>query len=185
MAGTLRELTAEYATLLEFLESSGDDPEAFGAALAELKGNVEHKAENIKYLCQEFDGASLLIDAEIKRLQARKKVADNSKERLKAYVQFSMDSVGLTTIGPRTSPIARIQPGRGSVQVDDIHAVPDQFKEATITLPWSEIERLDLVKWVTGDTMKVKKKAINDNHRSTGETPPGVTIKQVPYLTFT
>ena len=69
------------------------------------------------------------IDAlsnEIKRLQARKKVFENRKARLREYLLYNMEKSGITKIEcPQFT--ASLRKGVESVEIQDQNSLPDEY----------------------------------------------------------
>lgn len=102
----------------EELELTQDDLELLEIELKEKSDNI------IKYV-QNLEGNINIIDTEIKRLQELKKTEKNKIERMKEYIKYSMDKMGLKKI---ESPIGKISLRKSeSVEIEDIEKIPGEF----------------------------------------------------------
>lgn len=91
---SLYELTSEYKELLEMLEDADLDADVIKDTLDGVEGEFEMKADAIAKVIAEEKGDAEKIDAEIKRLTARKKTKLNNAERLKKYLESAMGAIG-------------------------------------------------------------------------------------------
>ena len=88
---TLYQLTAEMADLeAALIENGGELTPEMEAAWTETSEALTKKADGYGTLLNKFDAASKNIAAEIERLQALKKTADNSVKRIKAHLVAAM-----------------------------------------------------------------------------------------------
>ena len=128
---TLRELSADLRGINELANDPEIDPEMLADTIEGLEGMFEEKAVKVVHVVANNDSDIAQIDAEIKRLQERKKVMVNAKERLKEYLRFNMEATGITKI---TSPLFNITlaKGRESVQIDDESLLPEDYKRVTV-----------------------------------------------------
>lgn len=129
---TLRELSEDIKAVGDMANDPDSDPNALIDTIEGLQGMFEDKAIRIVHVLANNDSDVSEIDAEIKRLQERKKTIVNGKERLKDYLRFYMESTGITKI---SSPLFTISlaKGRSSVQVDDESLLPEDYKRVTVS----------------------------------------------------
>lgn len=101
---TLFELTKEQAELEAELEESGGEltPE-IEERLAVTAESLPRKVDGYGALIHKFEGMASVCDAEIKRLTALKKVAQNSAKNLKNSVKDSMVQFGYQRLEGQTT----------------------------------------------------------------------------------
>ncbi len=128
---TLRELTADLAAINELARDPEIPMEAIADTIEGLEGMFNEKAIRIVHVIANNDSDIAEIDAEIARLTARKKVMATARERLKEYLRFNMEASDIKKI---ESPLFNITlvAGRQSVQVDDVDALPDDYKRIKV-----------------------------------------------------
>ena len=119
----LYELTTQYKGLAE-LDDLPED--ALHDTLEALEGDLQVKAENLLAVVTNMGADVAAIDAEIKRLQARKKAITNRQESLREYLRYNMDEAGISKI---TCPLFTITlaAGRPVVDVQDESLIPDGY----------------------------------------------------------
>jgi hypothetical protein len=129
---TLRELTAELAGINELAKDPEIPAEAIANTINGLEGMFKDKAINVVHVLLNNDSDIGEIDAEIKRLNDRKKVMNNAKERLKDYLRFNMEASGISKI---ESPLFTITlaKAREVVVVDDTEKLPEDYKRVTVS----------------------------------------------------
>ena len=91
---TLYELTSDYEYLLQLAEDPDTDPEVLSGTMEALQGEIEYKAEGYVVVMKELAAESEKFQAEIDRLNARKKSIDGNIERLKSALMSAMRIVG-------------------------------------------------------------------------------------------
>ena len=91
---TLYELTSDYLELLNLLEDPDGDPQAIEDTLEGLDYEIELKADGYAKIIAQLDADASAADAEIKRLQTRKKRMRNSRDRLKKALAGAMIATG-------------------------------------------------------------------------------------------
>jgi hypothetical protein len=128
---TLRELTSD----LHEIQQLAMDPEIPADALANtiegLEGMFNDKAVRIVHVIANQDSDIEAIDAEIKRLQERKRVRVNAQERLKDYLRFNMERTGITKIESDLFTITLVKP-RQIVVIDDEQQIPEDYQRVTV-----------------------------------------------------
>lgn len=98
----LYELTQNYRNLESLLDNLGEQEgltvEMIHGALGQVEDDINTKIENTCKVIKEIEADSIGIDEEIKRLSALKKQKENSVKKLKEYVEFEMNGIGLTKV---------------------------------------------------------------------------------------
>ena len=129
----LYDLTRQLIELSELANNPDVPPEALADTLEALEGEFEAKAISICHVLLNTDGDVAAIDAEIKRLQERKKYKVSGKERLKAYLRDNMQRLDMTKI---TSPLFTVtlrKPVK-AVHVIDESLIDDVYLKTTYTI---------------------------------------------------
>lgn len=161
----LYELTEAYADLLSRLEDcQNDDEETLILAQIEfVNDSIGDKAEAYARIIRNLTADSIGYEAEIKRLTARKKIADNAIARLKQIIHYAMEMVGATEINT-TIGKWKVQKNQPSVVILDESKIPDEF---TVPQP-----------------PKIMKVAIMQHFKETGEIPEGCDVVQSEGVRF-
>lgn len=122
----------------------------------QLTQALTKKSTNIVGYYQERKSLVEAIDVQIKRLQDFKKQETNKLDRYKDYVKSNMEVLGIEKI---ETPVGTISLAKSPLSIDilDEEVIPSEYKEVVTSI-------------------KVDKKAIADNFKSTGEVIPGVKI---------
>ena len=98
----LYELTQNYRNLESLLDNLGEQEgltvEMIHGALGQVEDDINAKIENTCKVIKEIEADSIGIDEEIKRLSALKKQKENTVKKLKEYVEFEMNGIGLTKV---------------------------------------------------------------------------------------
>lgn len=117
---TIYELTDDFLRLLEMAEDPETDPQAFADTLEGLEYEIEVKAENYAKIIKQLDSDAAGIDAEIKRLQAKKSAITNSQDRMKKTLEGAMIATGKVKF--KTDLFSfNIQKNPPSVELDEEH----------------------------------------------------------------
>ena len=91
---TMYELTADYLAVLAMATDGETPPDAIADTLEAIGGEIEIKAENSAVIMQELNAEADKIDAEIKRLTARKKSLETNADAIKERVYNAMKATG-------------------------------------------------------------------------------------------
>lgn len=128
---TLRELTAELAGINQLARDPEIPFEAIADTIEGLEGMFNDKAIKVVHVIANNESDIAEIDAEIARLSARKKVMSNARERLIDYLRYNMEATGIKKIDSPLFSITLVA-GRESVLVDDLDALPGDYKRVTV-----------------------------------------------------
>lgn len=168
MSLTLFELTAEMAALEEMLlESGGELTPELEEALTENQQGLSNKVDGYCAILHKFSYTEDVLDAEIKRLMARKKAVGNAKERLKKHVCDTMGVFGMTKLESNLNTMTRRRSTK--VETDD----------ETILAPYQqnlEEFRKTLPLHVQVPDLKVNKTAIKEIQKESGILVNGAQI---------
>jgi hypothetical protein len=129
---TLYELSGQYLALAELADDPNMPPEALQDSLEGLEGAIEVKAQALLQVVAGMEGDTGAIDAEIKRLQERKRVIENRANRLRQYLFDNMQATGISKISCPLFAIT-LAKGRPVVVIDDASQIPPQYIKTTIT----------------------------------------------------
>lgn len=122
----LYEITAEAHALEKLAEDYDLSPEDIADTLEGIQLEFKDKALQVANFLLNLDPFEQGLDAEIKRLQAKKKALQNRRESVKDYLRENMLASGITKIECPVFTI-RIKPAQPVVIVDNEQALPDEF----------------------------------------------------------
>lgn len=167
----LFDLTSAFQNLLE-LAAEGED---FEAALDELRGDIEEKAENYAKVIKSLEAEAAAISEEAKKLQAKAQHRTNAVDRLKAHLMAGLEAADIDKVTGELYTVA-LQNSSPSVEVEDWSQLPDAYVFGTVKLPWQEITDMGFT--ATSEEPTIDRRAILDDYKATGIVPAGATIKQ-------
>lgn len=125
----LYELTQNYLNLLELLENPDVPEEMVQAALNEVEGNFEDKAENVVKLMKSIEGDIKAFKDEEARLSTRRKSLENKVKGLKEYLEGNLKALGKKEIKGKIFTL-RIQKNTPRVVIEDMKYIhPKYIKE--------------------------------------------------------
>lgn len=127
---TLYELKGDYLRLLEMAEDPDTDEEVLADTLESLDYEIEEKADAYVAVIGELNADVEKIDAEIKRLTARKKTISGNADRIKQNLQDTMTAIGKKKIKTALHTISVVKNGgKVPLVIDsiDIEELPDIF----------------------------------------------------------
>ena len=128
----LYDLTRQYLELSKLADDPDMPADALTDTLDGITGEIEDKAMGILQVSTSMLSDVTAIDAEIKRLQARKQVIQNRETRLREYLLINMQETGITHIDCPLFQITRVK-GRPMVAVQDESQIPDEYIKTVIT----------------------------------------------------
>ena len=125
---SLYELTDDYLALLEMAEDPDIDEQAFNDTLEGIDGALEDKAEGYAKVIRTLEGDAAACDAESKRLRNKKQTIENNIRRMKAALQYAMETTGKTKFKTPLFSFG-IQKNPASVVMDEqyIENIPERF----------------------------------------------------------
>lgn len=123
----LYELTGQFRELSALAENADEDMavavrDTMGAIEAEFKD----KALAVSHIILNFEADVSALDAEIDRLQERKRLVTNRQGQIKDYLRENMQAAEITKISCPLFTIT-LAKGRETVVVDDESAIPDDL----------------------------------------------------------
>lgn len=93
----LYNLVGKYKELLEVAQNE-DNLEVVLDTLESLEDAIEDKVENIAHVLNQMKSDTNILDAEIKRLQAKKKTLTNNYNYLREYLLYELVESGLEKV---------------------------------------------------------------------------------------
>lgn len=123
---TLYEITDEYMRLLELAEDPETDPEVFADTLEGLQGALEDKADGYGRVIRELEAYTAGLEAEIARLTAKKRTADNSITRMKESLKSAFFATGTAKLKTELFTFS-IRKNPPKVVIDDPDRLPERF----------------------------------------------------------
>lgn len=164
---TLFQLSAEMAEIEDALiENGGELTDELAQALEETEKSLAKKVDDYAAIIAKFGYTSDILKAEIKRLQDKKKVVDNSTERLKKHVCDTMGIFGMTKIESNFNTFTRRRSEKTEVNEEQlIAAYVQKVAEFNESLPpYLSVE------------LKVNKTKIKEMLKTEGILPAGAEI---------
>jgi len=128
---TIYQIEKNYIQLAEeLIDNGGELTPELSEALAITEEQLQNKAVAYSFVIKEMDGEVEIIENEIKRLQAMKKARENASERLKSNIKQAMQLFNIEEI---KTPLVKINFRKSkSVSVDDVNALPKEYKTVTV-----------------------------------------------------
>lgn len=129
MSQHLYEISKDYAELQRLADESDDEGMqiAIRDTLEAVEGSFNDKAKNLVNVMRNVTSSVESIDAEISRLQAKKKTIQNKELWFKDYLRENMEKAGISKIECDLFRITLAKP-KMSVDVTDVDALPDDLK---------------------------------------------------------
>lgn len=131
----LYEISQQYDELQKLIES--DDSESLAEAVAEtmqlVEADFQEKAVAVVQFTANLDANVIALDAEIKRLQDRKKAVVNKQEHLRDYLKHNMAATGISNIKCPLFSITLSKPSQ-QVEITDESLLPDDFVRVKTTV---------------------------------------------------
>lgn len=121
----LYELTQNYRNLENLGEQEGLTVEMIQEALGQVEEDINTKIENTCKVMKEIEADALGIDEEIKRLTVLKKQKENTAKKLKEYIEFEMNGIGLNKVEGKLFKISFRK--SKAVKILDETKIPKEF----------------------------------------------------------
>jgi len=161
---TLYSLADEWNTLVALLEKPEVDHAAVDLELERVARDIRAKAFGLAVIIQSMDHKAGRLKEEEQRLYAKRKAAENTAERLRAYALAQLQAMSLERLDYGTHTLSRVL-NPPSVNVLDAAAVPHEFERTKITV-------------------ETDKRAILEHFKTTGEIVAGVEIVRTERLSI-
>lgn len=91
---TLYELTGDYLKLMDMAEDPDTDAQTLTDTMEAIGGEIEDKADGYAKVISALRSDVSEIDAEIKRLEARKVMLQNNADSMRLKLQSAMEATG-------------------------------------------------------------------------------------------
>lgn len=123
----LYELTGQYQELAALVENADEDMAiAVRDTLGMIEAEFNDKALAVSRIILNFDADVSAIEAEIDRLQERKRLITNRQRQIKDYLRENMEEAGITKISCQLFAIT-LAKGREVAVIDDENQLPDEL----------------------------------------------------------
>lgn len=129
---SLYELKEEYLAMLDAMDSEDIDNEEAYKLLQQVRGDIKDKAINIGYAIKNLSSDADAIDAEIKRLQNRKKSVVNKEARLKDFLLYIINDLNIKGFKDPVMPISKRKNSKPTVHISDMNLLPSKYIIETI-----------------------------------------------------
>lgn len=164
---TLFQLSADMAAIEDALwENGGELTEELAQALTETEASLANKVDGYNHLIRSFGSKADIIDAEIKRLTALKKTAENAEKRIKQHILDTMGMFGIDKLEGAYCKISRAKTSKVETNEDLLLAT---------YLPTIDAINESLPPYITAE-LKVSKTGIKDFQKAEGILPAGAEI---------
>ena len=123
---TMYELTADHLAVLAMATDGETPPDVIADTLEAIGGEIEIKAENSAVIMQELNAEADKIDAEIKRLTARKKSLETNSDAIKQRIFDAMKATGKEKF---KTTLFSFSIGKNPVKliIDDAEKIPRKY----------------------------------------------------------
>jgi len=142
---TLYEMAGRFLTVAELADDPNMPEDALTDTLEGIEGEIQDKAQALLQVCANMDGDIGAIDHEIKRLNERKTIISNRKQRLRDYLFDNMTATGIDKI---SCPLFNItlSKARPMVIVNHESLIPAKYIKTTTTTAPIKAEILKALK---------------------------------------
>lgn len=150
---SLYKITSAFPMLMENDEITEEDKKKIEEELTVL---LQQKSQNIIGYMRNNELTIEAMKIEEKRISDMRKALENKTSKFKDYVKECMENNGITKIDTELGSLS-IAKSPISVEITNEEKIPTEFKQEVVTI-------------------KIDKKAIADNFKTTGELIDGVVI---------
>lgn len=150
---SLYQITNAFPLLMENEEMSEEDKAKIEEELTQL---LQQKSQNIIGYTKNIELTVEAMKNEEKRISEQRKTLENRLTKFKEYVKECMENNNITKIETILGTLS-IAKNPISVEITNEDEIPAEYKQEIVTV-------------------KIDKKAIADNFKTTGEIPNGVNI---------
>lgn len=144
----LHEISANHNELALLVENEELTQEQVSDTMDLIDGEFNDKAASIIAVKDNMQANVTAIDAELKRLQDRKKHIQNKQAALIDYLRFNMEATGIKKIECPLFTISCVA-GRDMIDVIDAEVIPDSYQKVKTSIAPDKAEILvDLKKGI-------------------------------------
>lgn len=129
---SLYNLTGAYAHVKALATDPDSDPEAIKDTLSSIKDGIEDKAVGYAYVIKSVENDIAAVDAEIKRLNDRRRGLTSNRDRLKQALTDAFQAAGINKVKTPTLTVW-IQASTSVHVPDDYRQLPPQFVTKKVT----------------------------------------------------
>lgn len=122
----LYEITEQARALEKLAEDNDLSPDDIADTLEGIDLEFNDKAAQVGNFLMNLDPFEKGLDAEIKRLQAKKKALQNRRESVKDYLRRNMEEMGISKIECPVFTI-RLKAAQPKVAIDEEGSLPDDY----------------------------------------------------------
>lgn len=127
MSTPLYEITGQFKELQTLAETADEDlAVAIRDTMGAIEGEFNDKALAVSRLILNLDSDVGALDAEIDRLQERKRMIQNRQKQIREYLRENMDAAGIKKISCPLFTITLVQ-GREVAVIEDDSLLPDDL----------------------------------------------------------
>ena len=165
LSTTLFQLSQEMMAIEDALwESGGELTPELEQAMAENAESIAKKVDGYNAVIRSLTHKATVLEVEIKRLTAMKKVAENAQKRIKEHVLETMNAFGIEKLEGAYCKISKSTSTKTEV---------DEEKLLQAYMPMLEAINESLPPYITAE-FKVSKTALKEYIEESGITPAGV-----------
>jgi len=129
---SLYNITDAMLALMESEEATEEQIEAAFGQLQEKNNSICHFRADLKGEIEKFK-------TEEKRIADRRKVMENTVDRLESYVKESMQRLGIDELTAGTFKL-KLSPTAGKLEIDDENAIPEQYRIISVSFDRNAIK---------------------------------------------
>lgn len=130
---SLYDLTGQFKELAALMDGADEDLAiAVRDTLSAIEAEFNDKALAVSRVILNMDGDIEAVDAEIARLEKRRRILSNRKGQIIDYLRENMEAAQITKISCPLFTIT-LAKGRNSVVVDDEKLLPDDLVSVKVT----------------------------------------------------
>lgn len=174
----LYDLPEDFDALLAFDTEAPAEAREVTFAMLEALGELEtrRKIEYLAKVVKQMDAEADLLDSHIAAVEVKRDARRRRIENIKAWMHSSMLGYGIDKV---QSPLGTVRLQRNSqpaVDVTDEAAVPWKYRTLTASLPFGRAMEILNDAEIAAAQGHVKKQAIIEDFKASGEVPEGVEI---------